>query len=75
MCLNHGLTGSQLSQSGVAVEKLHFLQNSRNLGDRKCLGKSRKSFIGLPNANFFSAIFRQVSFSTATGDFTHHPES
>jgi hypothetical protein len=36
-----------------AVEKLHFLQNTRNLGDRKCLGKSRKSFVGLPNAKFF----------------------
>jgi hypothetical protein len=25
----------------VAVEKLHFPPNGRNLGDRKCLGKTR----------------------------------
>jgi hypothetical protein len=43
----------QLLQSGVAVEKLHFSQNSENLGDRKCLGKPRKSFLGHPNAILF----------------------
>jgi hypothetical protein len=43
----------QLTQSGVAVEKVHFSQNSRNLRDRKCLGEPRKSFVGLPNAKFF----------------------
>jgi hypothetical protein len=40
----------------VAVEKLHFLQNSKNLGDRKCLGKLRKSFVGHPDTILFSRI-------------------
>jgi hypothetical protein len=26
----------------VAVEKLHFSQNSQNLGDTKCLGKRER---------------------------------
>jgi hypothetical protein len=34
-----------LALTGVAVEKVHFSQNSRNLGDRKCLGNPRKSFV------------------------------
>ena len=37
----------------VAVEKVHFSQNSRNLGDRKCLPEPRRSFIGHPSAKFF----------------------
>jgi hypothetical protein len=37
----------------VGVEKLHFRQNSENLGDRKCLGKPRTSFVGHPSAKFF----------------------
>jgi hypothetical protein len=41
----------------VGVEKVHFPQNSQNLGDRKCPGKPRKSFVGLPNCKVFSAIF------------------
>jgi hypothetical protein len=40
----------------VAVEKLHFLQNSGFLGDGKCLGKPRKSFVGLPIAKFSRAF-------------------
>jgi hypothetical protein len=43
----------------VAVEKLHFLQNSKNLGDRKCLGKLRKSFVGHPDTILFSRISRE----------------
>jgi hypothetical protein len=43
-------------QTGVGVEKVHFPQNSQNLGDGKCLGKSRKSFVGLPIAKFFRAF-------------------
>jgi hypothetical protein len=46
----------------LAVEKLHFLQNSRNLGDRKCLGKPRKSFVGLPSAKFFRQVLRDRVF-------------
>jgi hypothetical protein len=30
----------------VDVEKVPFSQNSRNLGDRQCLGKLKKSFVG-----------------------------
>ena len=40
-------------QSGVAVEKLLFSQNSQILGDRKCLPKRRSSFGELPIAKFF----------------------
>jgi len=40
----------------VAVEKLHFLQNSKTLGDRKCLGKLRKSFVAHPDTILFSRI-------------------
>jgi hypothetical protein len=34
----------------VGVEKVHFPQNNEKLGDGKCLGKPRKSFVGHPNA-------------------------
>src|SRR5580700_10120703 len=37
----------------VAVEKLAFSEESLNLGDRKCLGDSGKSFIELPDAKQF----------------------
>jgi hypothetical protein len=40
----------------VGVEKVHFPQNSQDLGDGKCLGKPRKSFVGLPIAKFFRAF-------------------
>src|SRR2546425_13322998 len=46
----------------MAVEKLHFLQNSKNLGDRKCLGKLRKSFVGHPDTILFSRISRKRVF-------------
>ena len=36
-----------LEETPVGVEKVHFPQNSENLADRKCLGKPRKSFVGL----------------------------
>src|ERR1019366_8822288 len=42
----------------VGVEKLHFRQNSRNLEDRKCLGKPRTSLIGHPEAILFLRISR-----------------
>jgi hypothetical protein len=37
----------------VDVEKVPFSRSTENLGDRKCLGKLRKSFVGLPGAKFF----------------------
>src|ERR1039458_2582268 len=46
----------------VAVEKVHFPENGRNLGDRKCLGKPRKSFAGLPSAKFFRPVLRDRVF-------------
>ncbi len=46
----------------VAVEKLHFRQNNRNLGDRKCLGKSRTLLTGHPDAILFLRISREGVF-------------
>jgi hypothetical protein len=46
----------------VAVEKLHFLRNSQNLGDIKCSEKLRKSFVGHPNAILFLRISRERVF-------------
>jgi hypothetical protein len=39
-----------MSRNPVAVEKLAFFEESRNLGDRKCLGEAEKSFVELPDA-------------------------
>ncbi len=57
----------------MSVEKLLFRQNSRNLGDGKCLAKRRLSFVGLPIAKFFrpfscEAVFQQPRLVT-TADF------
>jgi hypothetical protein len=46
----------------VAVEKLRFPQNSGILGDRKCLGKPRKSFVGHPDAKLFLRISQEGVF-------------
>jgi hypothetical protein len=46
----------------VAVEKLHFRQNSENLGDTKCPEKPRTSFVGLPIAKFFQPVFAERVF-------------
>jgi hypothetical protein len=46
----------------VGVEKVHFSQNNEDLGNRKCLGKPRKSFVGHPNAILFSRISREGVF-------------
>src|ERR1035437_4461560 len=56
------MTSGQNVKSPVGVEKVHFSQNSRNLGDRKCLGKPRKSFVGHPNAILFLRISREGVF-------------
>jgi hypothetical protein len=48
--------------TGVGVEKVHLPQNSQNLGDRKCLGKLRKSFVGHPDAILFLRISRERVF-------------
>jgi hypothetical protein len=46
----------------VAVEKLRFPQKRGILGDRKCLGKPRKSFVGHPDAKLFLRISREGVF-------------
>jgi hypothetical protein len=46
------------------VEKLQFLRNSRNLGDRKCLGKPGKSFVGLRRAEFFDQFWETEFFNS-----------
>jgi hypothetical protein len=38
---------------GSADHQSSEAKDSENLGDRKCLEKLRKSFVGLPNAKFF----------------------
>jgi hypothetical protein len=53
----------------VGVEKLHFSQNGENLGDRKCPGKPRKSFVGLPKRKGFLTRVERSSFSTPTPDY------
>jgi hypothetical protein len=55
----------------VAVEKLEISEIGGNFGDRKCLAEQRKSFVGDPDAIFIPADFSDVSFSTATGHYTH----
>jgi hypothetical protein len=50
----------------VGVEKVRFPQNSRKLGDRKCLGKLKKWFVEHPDAILFFANFAGRSFSTPT---------
>jgi hypothetical protein len=67
MTLNRMGYGAMQLLSPVAVEKLHFSQKTRDLGDRKCLPKPRKSFVGLPNAKFFlpfsgESVFQQPGF-------------
>ena len=46
----------------VAVEKLLFCQNSRNLRDSKCPSNRRPSFVGLPIAKFFLRVFGEGVF-------------
>jgi hypothetical protein len=56
----------------VAVEKLAFLEESQNLGDRKSLGEVEKSFVELPDAKQFLRILGERVFSTATGIITSY---
>jgi hypothetical protein len=48
----------------VAVEKLPFRPKPPNWRDRKCLGKLRTSFVGLPNAKFFRHFLVIECFNT-----------
>jgi hypothetical protein len=53
---------SQRSQTGVAVEKVAFLEKLPKFGDRKCPGDPRESFIARPNAVLFSRFSRDGVF-------------
>jgi hypothetical protein len=53
---------SKLLLTAVAVEKLGISGIGANLGDRKCPGDPRRSFIGHPRAILFLANFSGVSF-------------
>jgi hypothetical protein len=48
------------------LKKSSFLPNSRNLGDRKCLEKLRKSFVGHPDAILFCE-FQEKEFFNSGG--------
>src|SRR6267143_7000237 len=62
-------------KTGVDVEKVHFPQNSRNLGDGKCLGKLRKSFVGHPDAILFLRISRERVFQHPPVPYFRYSES
>ena len=51
--------------SPVGVEKVPLPQNNQNWGDGKCLGKLRKSFVGLPDAILFLRILQERVFQQA----------
>jgi len=44
------------------LKKSIFLKTNEDLGDIRCLGKPRKSFVGHPNAILFSQISREGVF-------------
>jgi len=44
------LPADQLLPTGVGVEKVDIDKNGAILGDRKCPGDPRKSFLGHPDA-------------------------
>jgi len=48
----------------VAVEKLDISEIRTNLGDRKCLSDSRRSFIAHPDAIYFLPISRSEFFNS-----------
>jgi hypothetical protein len=43
----------------VGVEKVDIHKNGVILGDRKCLGAQRKSFVGHPDATLFVTSSRR----------------
>src|ERR1035441_9111894 len=48
-----GLAGVKECKRLWVLKNSLLVPNSRKWGDRKCLPKPRKSFVGLPNAKFF----------------------
>src|ERR1700758_5869751 len=51
-------------RSGVAVEKLAFSEESRNLRDRTCLGDCEKSFLELPDAKHLCEFLMSEFFNS-----------
>jgi hypothetical protein len=51
-----------LALTGVAVEKVAFLEKLPKVGDRKCPGDPRESFIAHPDAILFSRFSREGVF-------------
>jgi hypothetical protein len=49
-------------QSGVAVEKVAFLEKLPKFGDRKCPDDPRESFIARPDAVLLSRFSREGVF-------------
>jgi hypothetical protein len=49
---------SQLTPTGVVVEKLVFCTNGQKSDDRKCLPGPRKSLVGNPGAINFPRILK-----------------
>jgi hypothetical protein len=56
---------SGLMTSGVGVEKVDFSENQPEMGDQKCIGGRRRSFIGHPSAMFFEHDFCERVFQQA----------
>jgi len=53
----------QLTKYRVGVEKVHFSQNNQSFGDRKCLEKLSKLFVGLPGVILFCEFCRKELFN------------
>ena len=54
--------------TGVAVEKPKISEIQSKFGDRKCLGKPNKSFVGHPDAIYFLRIFVKRVFRQPQGN-------
>jgi hypothetical protein len=61
-----------LEGRGLAANTINQQLARQNLGDGKCLGDPRKSFVGLPDAILFLANFGGRSLSTATPVYANH---
>src|ERR1039457_638940 len=56
------VTAGLLAIWRVAVEKVRSSENWLKMGDRKCIGDQRKSFIGHPGATIFQRDPRERVF-------------
>src|ERR1039458_7969573 len=50
------------TRCSVSISGLPNWLAMQDLGDRKCIGKSRKSFVGHPSAKFFRPVLRDRVF-------------